>query len=172
MEDNTLHQPDVNQEPTQNSGSDELKLCKAELSTYQDKYTRLQADFDNFKRRTDKEKISWISSAQSAVLVDLLSIVDDFDRAMSEAKKASVDNAAIASWIRGFELIDKSFYKLLNKYGVQEMKDYATFDPEKHEALMHVDSADHKTGEIVQVLQKGFMVKDTVLRPAKVSVAK
>ena len=61
---------------------------------------------------------------------------------------------------------------MLAKYGVSPMKDQHVFDPEKHEALMHVDSSEHKSGDIVQVLQKGFMFKDTVLRPAKVSVAK
>lgn len=148
----------------------ELTACINELVLLKDKYARLGSDFENYKRRIEKEKSSWMQSAQSAILTDLLTVADDFERALQAGKQNQQESSA--ALLAGFDLIEKGLQKLLAKYGVVPMKDYQTFDPEKHEALMHVDSPDHASGDIVQVLQKGFMHKDTVLRPAKVSVAK
>ena len=148
--------------------AEKLTACMNELGGLKDRYARLGSDFENYKRRIEKEKSSWMQSAQTAILSDLLGIVDDFDRALQAGKQQE----STAQLLSGFDLIEKSLHKLLAKYGVTPMKDYQTFDPEKHEALMHVDSPEHKSGDIVQVLQKGFMFKDVVLRPAKVSVAK
>lgn len=150
----------------------ELQQCRTELSTTQDKLARLMADFENFKRRSEKEKAQWMNSAQSVVLSDVIAIADDFDRALQEAKKSAAENQALSSWITGFELIHKSISKMLSKYGVEEMTDFSTFDPEKHEAIMHVDSPEHQSGAIVSVLQKGYLFKNSILRPAKVSVAR
>ena len=150
--------------------SSELTACISELALLKDKYARLGSDFENYKRRIDKEKSSWMQSAQSAILTDLLAVVDDFDRALQAGKQNQQESSV--SLLSGFDLIEKGLQKLLAKYGVTPMKDYQSFDPEKHEALMHIDSPDHASGDIVQVLQKGFMFKDMVLRPAKVSVAK
>lgn len=158
--------------PHDSASTAKLEQCLMDLAGAKDKYLRLQADFENYKRRSEKEKMSWMLSAQAGVLLDVVTIVDDFDRALSEAQKNAEQNPTLATWVTGIELINKALYKLLSKYGVEPMKDYTIFDPEKHEALMHVESPDHQSGQIVSVLQKGFMHKDTVLRPAKVSVAR
>ena len=150
--------------------SEQLTACMSELAGTKDRYARLGSDFENYKRRMEKEKSVWMQSAQTAILSDLLGIVDDFDRALQAGKQNEQESTA--QLLSGFDLIEKSLHKLLSKYGVTPMKDYQTFDPEKHEALMHVDSPEHTSGDIVQVLQKGFMFKDAILRPAKVSVAK
>ncbi len=165
-ENNNQHNASAMNEQTNNQ---ELDSCVTELNNFKEKYARLGSDFENYKRRMEKEKYSWMNSAQSAILTDLLAIVDDFDRALEAGKKEGQTPSALLS---GCELIEKELHKMLAKYGVSPMKDQHVFDPEKHEALMHVDSSEHKSGDIVQVLQKGFMFKDTVLRPAKVSVAK
>ena len=170
MDGNNNHQEQANNQETAqtNQSNHELDLCRASLNDVKDKYARLGSDFENYKRRIEKEKISWMNVAQTAILTDILAIIDDFDRALEAGKKEEHSS----SMLTGFELIDKALYKMLEKYGVVPMKEYHAFDPEKHEALMHVESPEHKSGDIVHVLQKGFMIHNSVLRPAKVSVAK
>ncbi len=148
-----------------------LLACQNELNAWKDRCLRTTADFDNFKKRIEREKTSWIKMTQANILYDLLAIVDDFDRALEEAKKnPSHDDFSV--WFEGFELTSKSLHKLLQKYDVQEIKDHEIFNPQYHEAIMHVESPDHISGAIVSVLQKGYIFKGDVLRPAKVSVAK
>ena len=144
----------------------ELEQCKKDAALWKDQTSRIFADFDNYKKRMERDQAGWMQTAQVSVLKDLLAVIDNFDRALSSKGD---DNADVYS---GIEMIYKSVVQLLNKYGVKEFTEYKEFDPEFHEALMNTESADHKSGEIVQVLEKGFMVKDKVLRPAKVMVAK
>jgi len=149
----------------------QLQACQKELADLKDQFMRSAADFQNYKRRSDQERATWMLNAQSAVFKDLLAIVDDFDRAQEEhAKKERTPE--MDAWLQGFEMIGKSLYKLLKKYDITPIKENKKFDPELHEALVQVDSDDHESGQIVSVLQKGFMIKDKLLRPAKVSVAK
>ena len=165
QQENTQNEQNA-QESNQSDFAQQLKDCLAQKDEWKDRFLRTAADFENYKKRTEKEKAIWISSAQSSLLQDIVGIVDDFDRAF--ALKATDTAQAIA----GFELIYKSLQKLLEKYGVHEIKEVSHFDPAMHEAIMQVESPDHKQGDIVQVLQKGYMFKGEVLRPAKVSVAK
>ena len=144
----------------------DLELCQQDLAVWKDQASRILADFDNYKKRIEREQVSWMQTAQVSVLKDLLSVVDNFDRALLAKTESTVEIYA------GIEMIYKSVLQVLNKYGVKEFSNYQEFDPEFHEALMDIESADHKTGDIVQVLEKGFMIKDKVLRPAKVMVAK
>lgn len=148
----------------------ELDNCKNELNQLRDSFIRLTADFENYKRRIVKEKGDWVISSQSDILMDILPIVDDFDRAFQEYKKGI--NKDLDNWIIGFELIYKLLYKFLEKYSVQEIKDFSTFNPEIHEAIAQIESVEHQSGQIVSVVQKGFMLKGRILRPAKVTVAK
>ena len=152
----------------------ELAACQAELASWKDKYLRQQAEFQNFTRRSQKERSQLAQMGQVAVLTDILAIIDDFDRALGDVQETSNSEHEDNSWRAGFALIHAAAYKLLEKYGVVPMssEQYAHFDPTYHEAIMQVDSADHEQGMIVQVLQQGFMHNDLVLRPAKVSVAK
>lgn len=134
------------------------------IAEWKQRYAYLSADFENFKRRSAKEHELMRMSIYARILKPLLLIMDDFDRACDAA-----DTQSIA--IEGFKFIRKSVEKLLMDSGVTEMIVEATFDPEKHEALVQVHSPEHKSGDIVAVLQKGYVFNDVVLRPAKVSVA-
>jgi molecular chaperone GrpE len=149
--------------------TDVLVTCQHELALWKDQYLHLNADFDNFRKRTEREKVNWIKMAQISILHDLLGIVDDFDRAFSDIQKK--ESSSDSQLFVGFELIKKSLAKLLQKYDVQEIKDNEIFNPEYHEAVEQVDSPEHISGSIIAVLQKGYIFKDQVLRPAKVSVA-
>lgn len=142
-----------------------------EIAALKDQLLRVNSDFANFKRRVEKEQTEWMSIAQSSVLEKMLPIMDDLDRAIQACKQSNPDEKE-SSWLQGFELILKNLEKTFTALGVKEIDCSNGFNPDFHEALMQVDSKDHKSGEIVQVLNKGYLFKDKVLRPAKVSVAK
>jgi len=147
--------------------NDELEACNAERDAWKEKYVRVQADLDNFTKRIDKERLQWRNTVQGALLLDLLPVIDDFDRAFEQKK----EDENIQSWLAGFEMIRKNMQKILDKYEVKEIPAEMSFDPEYHEALVQIESPEHKSGEIVAILQKGYTFRGSVLRAAKVSVA-
>lgn len=158
MDENNLNnQPEIKQDQNQ----EQLQVCQAQLIQAKSQLMYLSAEFDNFRKRTEKERVQWIVSAQSGVILDLVSIADDFDRALSGQKNQDT----------GLELIKKSIDNILKKYDVQEITDIQEFDPNLHEAIMQVESPTHQSGQVVAVLQKGYKFKGQILRPAKVSVA-
>lgn len=165
-ENETSNKEQIQPEPAQEVSASKLKECESQNEEWKERFLRNAADFENFKKRTEKEKLLWMSAAQSSILQELITIVDNFDRAFTQP--ATDPKEAIA----GFALIYKELQKMLEKYGVTEIKDLKEFNPAFHEAIMQVESPDHKAGDIVQVLQKGYLFKAEVLRPAKVSVAK
>ncbi len=152
----------------QTQSSQDLEACKAELAQIRERYLYLTAEFDNYKKRLEKERSSWIEQSQDAVLLDILPIVDDMERALIEIQQLPPEHA---SHLKGIELIAKSLSKLLKKYDIEEIPVTRTFDPAYFEAVMQVSAEGYVSGEIVSVLQKGYMRKGQVLRPAKVSVA-
>ena len=155
----------------QEENQGKLEVCRQELRDLKERFVRVSADLQNYSKRVEKEKAQWIKIAQSELLLDLLSVVDDFDRALQETKKEEVSKE-LSVFVDGVEMIHKSFYKFLNKNDVKEISEIKIFNPILHEAISQIDSPDHKSGEIIEILQKGFMLKDKVLRPAKVVVAK
>lgn len=141
---------------------DQTLKCLAELSMWQDQCKRISAEFENFKRRMDRDKIRWADIAKESILLELLSFLDTFELALQQ--KNGVDHT-------GIEMVYQSLLKLLSKHDVVIIASITEFDPEFHEAVMQVQSDKHQSGQIVDTLSKGFMLKDRVLRPAKVSVA-
>lgn len=157
---NLEHEPIESEQIETIQDQSELDTCKAALADWQSKYALLAADFENYKKRMLKDQTSFAVHSQAALLGNLLFIVDNFDRAMEH----EIDKDGIA-------MIYESLAEFLQKVGVKEIA-CDIFNPEFHEALIQVESADHKEGEIVEVMEKGYMLGDRVLRPAKVSVAK
>jgi len=145
-----------------------LEECQAELQKTKERVLYLQAEFDNYKKRSEKERAGWITTSQDGVLLEVLTIVDDIDRALAEMNALPQEFEAHT---QGFHLIAKSLSKLLKKYDIEEITVGKDFNPELSEAVMQVTSAQHGSGEVVAVLQKGYMRHGQVLRPAKVSVA-
>lgn len=145
--------------------------CKKELDTVKDQLLRLTADFHNYKRRVETDRSNWSFSAKSQIILDVLPVIDDFDRALQEAQREGVSKE-LGQWLAGFELIHKRLYDFLKSAKVTEIEQVTMFDPELHEALMQVEDVESDSGTIVQVLQKGFMLDGKVIRAAKVSVAK
>jgi len=141
--------------------------CQQKLSHWKEQYVRISADFENFKKRLEKERSQMSRIVKAGVLSDLLPIVDNFERALSAEKKTE----DVEVVLQGFEMIYKELCKMLHKQGVIQMVVDVSFNPELHEAVMSVASDQHDSGEIVEVMQMGYLLDGEVLRPAKVSVA-
>lgn len=153
-------------EKKKNKKDAEIEKLKAELEAKNDLLLRTAAEFDNFKKRTERERLSIAEFAKANVIKELLPILDNIDRAAALEDKTSAD------YIKGIELIVKQLEGLSLNLGISEVAQVGdTFDPNCHEAVMH--TMDENLGEnvIAQVLQKGYKIGDTVIRPAMVSVA-
>ena len=143
----------------------ELEALKAELEAKNDLLARTAAEFDNYKKRTEREKSGVAEFAKAGIIKQLLPILDNIDRAAASDKES-------ADYIKGIELIVKQFEALGTNLGIVEVAAAGdSFDPNFHEAVMHV--GDETLGEnvIAEVLQKGYKLGDTVIRPAMVKVA-
>lgn len=145
--------------------------CEAELYAVKDQLVRIGADFQNFKKRTERDRFSLSQAMAADIFLGLLPVIDNFDRALEHAKKTD-NNPELASWLAGFELIYKSLNDFLKKNRVEPIEQLQTFDPNLHEALMQVEDSGKESGAIIQVFERGFMIDNRVLRPAKVSVAR
>ncbi len=170
-----------NNEPAQTSEINTAELekkieaCELELSQSKDQFFRLSADFHNYKKRVEKDRLSWMHSMQASYFEDILAIVNDFDRAIDSATQLNVrsHNEQLAQSLTGFSMIRKTFTEFLKRNNIEPIAQMTTFDPELHEALMHVDTdGGVASGDIVQVFEMGYMLNGAVIKPAKVSVAK
>ncbi|MCQ2455045.1 MAG: nucleotide exchange factor GrpE [Clostridia bacterium] len=143
----------------------ELEKLKAELEQKTDLLARTAAEFDNFKKRTDREKSGVAEYAKASVIKKLLPIIDNIDRANGADKESP-------EYIKGIEMIIKQFNSLAEVLEITEIgKSGEQFDPNFHEAVMHIEDENFGENEIAEVLQKGFKLGDTVIRPAMVKVA-
>lgn len=149
------------------NSTDDAPLIEDLLKEAQDKYLRLYSDFDNFRKRTQKEKADLINYAAGDVLIDFLGVVDDFDRALEANRK----NEDVISIKEGFNLLYAKLQGALKLKGLTEMECKGLeFDSELHEAITSIDAGDEMKGKIVDVIQKGYFLKERVLRHAKVVV--
>ena len=149
----------------ENEGSERVKL-QAELADAKDKYIRLYSEFENFRRRTAKEKLSMIQSANEQLIAALIPVADDFERAEKSFKETNKD-------AEGFLLIQNKFRKVLEQYGVKPMdvQKGADFNPDLHEAITQIPVTDEKLkGRVVDVTEKGYLLNEKVIRFAKVVV--
>ncbi len=144
----------------------ELEKLRAELESKNDLLLRTAAEFDNYKKRTDRERAGVAEFAKANVIKELLPILDNIDRAAMLEDKTSPD------YIKGIEMIVKQFEALGDKLGIKEVAKVGdSFDPNCHEAVMHIEDENLGENVIAEVLQKGFKIGDTVIRPAMVKVA-
>ena len=146
---------------------DPVKKLQDELAEAKDKYVRLYAEFDNFRRRTAKEKLDMIQSANEQLLKALLSVIDDFERAEKSFKDKNDKES------EGFFLIQNKFKKVTEQYGVKlmEVGQGSEFNPDLHEAITQIPAPnDSLKGKVVDVVEKGYLLGEKVLRFAKVVV--
>lgn len=149
------------------SEEDQLRL---EVAAWKDKYMRLHAEFDNYRKRNNKERLDLIKNAGSDVISEMLPIVDDFERAM----KANEENQDVETLKEGFALIYNKLLRSLESKGVKPMNcEGEPFDTDLHEAITNIPApSKNLKGKVVDVVEKGYFLNDRVLRYAKVVVGK
>lgn len=135
-----------------------------------DKLLRLQADFENTRKRLEREKQDFVKFANEGIILELLVILDDLERVVALAETGHEDFAA---FLKGIEMILTHLYEMLKEYGVKPIEAQGKlFDPCYHEALMQVESKDAPEHTVIEELQKGYLLNDRVIRTAKVKVSK
>lgn len=156
---------------TSNQGeTSEKEALKADLEKEKDKFLRLFAEFENYKRRTGKERVEMFKTAGQDIVEAMLPVLDDFDRALSEISKAKDRNL-----LKGVELIYNKFKETLRAKGMQvmEVEPGDSFDSEYHEAITQIPApSDDLKGKIVDVVQKGYTMGDKIIRYPKVVTGK
>ena len=146
----------------------EATRLRAELEEQQQRLLRVQADYDNFRRRTQKEKEELAKYASMKLVTELVPVVDNFERALATAPQG----AEAESFAKGVGMIFRQLEGVLSAEGVTAMEAVGKpFNPEFHQAIMQVESEEHEEGIVVEEVQKGYMLKDRVLRPAMVKVS-
>jgi molecular chaperone GrpE len=149
-------------------GGDPADDIRRERDDYHDRLLRKTAEFDNYRKRIERERREQADQAVVSILQDMLLVVDDFDRALTVDASRQSD-----AYRKGVELIYQKLSDLLRKRGVKAFDSLgADFDPNIHQAVVHESSPDHREGEIIGEMQKGYMMGDRLLRPAMVKVAK
>ena len=147
----------------------ELEESRLKASEYLEGWQRTLADFSNYKKRVDRDQAQVYQNAAGTIIKRFIEVLDDMDRAL----KNRPQDGEGAVWANGIELIYRKLISILENEGVKAMDlQGQVFDPNLHEAITLEDSADHESGQIIEVLQQGYMLGDRVLRPALVRVAK
>ena len=144
----------------------EAEALRSELEQVQDLLRRKQADFDNYRKRIEREQKEFVAYAASELVLGILPVLDNLERALESSDSGSQDQLR-----EGVEIIYRQFHETLTRAGLREVDALGEdFDPHVHEAVARVDSANHREGEVLEVLQKGYFLKDRLLRPAMVKV--
>jgi molecular chaperone GrpE len=164
----------VETSPVDMPASDALFEVQHERDDLHDRLLRKTAEFDNYRKRVERERREQADQAVTDLLEDLLLVVDDFDRALRvDAPGNPDDDLDLGAYRKGVELIHAKLNNLLRKRGVRPIETLGTdFDPNLHQAVIHESSPDHREGEVIGELRRGYLIGDRLLRPAMVKVAK
>jgi molecular chaperone GrpE len=157
-----MAEPDPKLEPEAPSSD-----ASRELSEMRDRYMRKLAEFENFKKRTDRERADHLKYALTDIFREVIPVLDNFERALAHAP----DDAAETEYHQGIEMIYRQLSDALRKRGLAEVPAGGVFDPNLHEAVVRVETDEAPPNTILEVLQKGYTLNDRLLRPAFVKVA-
>ncbi len=150
---------------------DELKSRAAKADDHWDRLLRTTADFDNFKKRAARERTEAVQFANSSLLQKLLPVLDSFEMALAATQSAK--DAQSASLQKGISMVQSQLKSILNESGLEEIDATGkVFDPTQHEAVSQQDTADVPDGSVVQQIRKGYKLRERLLRPAAVVVAR
>ena len=145
-----------------------LAGAEAQASEYLDGWQRARAELANYKKRVERERSQWSEAATMDTIALFLPAIDDAERALESRPPEMADEP----WLEGIKLIYRKLRATLEVLGVTEIEaEGMAFDPAFHEAITHEESGDHDEGQIIGVVQKGYMLNDKVIRPARVRVA-
>lgn len=147
---------------------EQLAQAKAEAADYKDRWMRSQAEFANARKRMEKQRLDTYNNAKAEIVLQLLPVLDDFERAVNNAP----ENVREDSWYEGIELVEKKLKGVLENLNVTSVTAVGEpFDPNWHEAISQEASEEHESGVVSRELQKGYKIGDKVIRPALVVVA-
>ena len=176
MEDNRI-EPDINASETSETAGAAVAAdnpvpveeLQRQRDDYYERLLRKAAEFDNFRRRTERERQALSEAAAADLIRELLPLVDDLERAL----KADPGSDGAEAYRRGVELIHRQLTEVLRKRGVRPVEAVgAIFDPHFHQAVAHEPSSEHRDGEIIEEFRRGYMLGERLLRPSMVKVAK
>jgi len=168
LDEGSLDDEDMTSQETNLTLKAELVKAKATAEEHYSQLQRLQADFDNYRKRTQKEKTELIKYASERLVGELLPVLDNFDRAVSAAKV----NPDFTSFSQGVEMILRQMQTALSTEGLKAMEAVGQpFDPNLHDAVLRVDSDDYPENTVVEEIQKGYYLKEKLLRPCMVKVS-
>jgi molecular chaperone GrpE len=146
----------------------ETEELKNENASLKDQLLRKQAEFENYRRRTERERAEVYKRGKKEVLIEMLSVLDNFERAMLSVSKTAEEDALKL----GFELIYKQFKDILTRMGIEPVESVGHFfDPHVHEAVTIQQTSEHEANTVIEEFQKGYKLGDQLLRPAQVKVA-
>ncbi len=149
----------------------EIELLKAEVLVMQDKYARVHADFDNIKKRLEREKYQALEYAQEKFAKDMIPVIDSLEGAIAATKVEAEAEQLLEKLEEGVKLTMKQFLSVFEKHGIVQVNEDEPFDPNIHHAVQKMDSVDHESGEIINTFQKGYKYKERTLRDAMVIIA-
>lgn len=150
-----------------NALTNELEQVKREKDDLYDRLLRLQADYENYRRRTKKERENDLKYKSQSVIMELLPVLDNFERAL----QIEVSDEKAKSFVDGIQMVHRQLKDALAKEGLEEIPTVGEqFDPHLHQAVMQVQDEEKESNEIVEELQKGYKLKDRIIRPAMVKV--
>ncbi len=160
---------EVTDTPVEETQQDtELDKALAQVEEYKAALQRERADFVNYKKRVEREKSELGANITAKTLLNVLPIIDDFDRAI----QATPEDVKSNGWATGFSLIHKKFQDMLQNLGVEQINPLGQpFDPNFHDAIGSDDSDEYESGAVLEVLQKGYVIEGKCIRPAIVRVA-
>lgn len=172
QEDSSLNDTeDADEGASEASPEERIALLEAELAQQKEKYLRMFADFDNAKRRHAREKQEWFSTAGKDVILDILPVVDDFERAMQMETSEANSEEKLES--EGVQLIYQKLSGVIKKRGIEAIEAYGMpFDDALHEALTEIPADPEMKGKVVDVVEKGYTMNGKLIRHAKVVVGK
>ncbi len=146
--------------------AEDVERLKEEAGKNLENWQRERADFVNYKKRVEREQEQLKARLGGDIIKKFLPVIDDFERALKARPSGDQDS----SWSEGIDLIYRKLQNIIEQEGVTRIP-ADTFDPTRHEAITHEANPDHKSGEIIEIVQQGYMLGDRVLRPALVRVA-
>jgi molecular chaperone GrpE len=150
----------------------DLNTAKAEIAEWQDRFLRKAAEFENYRKRTDREKSDAMMLAKSSVLIEFLPVLDACERALKSFGDSQGQPSSLQQYKEGVELLYKQVLDTIGRTGVVPMEtEGKPFDPHLHEALSREETADFEENTVVRELRRGYLIKDKLLRPAQVIVS-
>jgi len=168
VEDNPTNDNSEANGTTAATETDPAELQK-QRDDYYDRLLRKTAEFDNYRKRTERDRLAQNEAAAANILGELLPLMDDLERAL----KADAGSEGGEAYRRGVELIHKQLGEILRKRGVREIEALgADFDPHYHQAVSYEPAEGRREGEVIEVFRRGYMLGDRLLRPSMVKVAK